>query len=178
MKKQMVTFALLLTAMASAQSPTRIPLLQGAALIERAQNSLLIYAPTMQNGDVTAAYRKALTRQVTTVIITTSRAVQQGGRNERVVQVAFAGYDTQAAKLYAPNITNAADSVPFVVIDEAFALVGVNLTRVPLPGDPITVDLVRDPRVVSALTQWVKGNARANPEVDLKKWLAQRLKRS
>ncbi|MBZ9752202.1 hypothetical protein GO986_12285 [Deinococcus sp. HMF7620] len=177
MKRFGVVLTLLLSPTASAQTSMQVPVLQAATLIERAQNSLLIYAPTMQNSDVTSAYRKALVRQVATVIITTPQAVQKGGRNERVVQVAFAGYDTQVAKLYAPKITNAAESVPFVVVDEAFALVGTNLTQVPLPGDPVSVSLVRDPKVVASLAQWVKSNARANPPVDLQQWLAQRLKR-
>ncbi|GAA5512532.1 hypothetical protein Dcar01_01246 [Deinococcus carri] len=178
MKKWNCVLVLILTTTATAQGPLQVPLPEAAHLITRAQNSLLIYAPTMRNPEVTAAYRQAMTRDVTTVIITTPEAVTQGTRNERVMQVAFAGYDTNVTRLYAPKVTNAASSVPFVVVDEAFALVGRNLTQIPLPGDSVQVNLVRDPKVVGALVKWVKANARANPQVDLLKWFSSRLKRS
>ncbi|MHA0044287.1 hypothetical protein [Deinococcus sp. PEB2-63] len=154
-----------------------VSLEEAVKLIARSQSTLRIYAPTMQNPDVTAAYRQAIVRRVLAVIVTTPDAVHQGERNERVVQVAFAGYDTQSAQLYAPKILNAAASVPFVVVDDAFALIGQNLTRVPLPGDPVTVQFTRDPKVVAALVTWVKANAKAAKPVDLKQWLSSRISR-
>lgn len=178
MKKLCCVLTLMLVTTAGAQASPRVALNVAVNLIARAQNSLLIYAPTMQNPEVTTAYRQAVARDVTTVIITTPEAVRQGSRNERVVQVAFAGWDTEVTQLYAPNVTNAATSVPFVVIDETFALVGRNLTRIPLPGDSVQVDLVRDPKIVASLVKWVKANAQANPQVDLLKWFSNRLKRS
>lgn len=178
MKKLGCLLALVLTTTAGAQASPRVALNVAASLIARAQNSLLIYAPTMQNPEVATAYRQAVARDVTTVIITTPEAVQQGSRNERVVQVAFAGWDTKVTQLYAPKVTNAATSVPFVVIDGSFALVGRNLTQIPLPGDSVQVNLVRDPKVVASLMKWVKANAQANPQVDLLKWFSGRLKRS
>lgn len=178
MKKPGCLLALVLATTAGAQASPRVALNVAASLIARAQNSLLIYAPTMQNPEVATAYRQAATRDVTTVIITTPEAVHQGSRNERVVQVAFAGWDTKATQLYAPKVTNAATSVPFVIIDGTFALVGRNLTRIPLPGDSVQVNLVRDPKVVASLVKWVGANAQANPQVDLQKWFSSRLKRS
>lgn len=177
MKKLCCVLALVVATTAGAQASPRVTLNVAVNLITRAQNSLLIYAPTMQNPEVTTAYRQVATRDVTTVIITTPEAVQQGSRNERVVQVAFAGWDTKTTQLYAPKVTNAANSVPFVVIDETFALVGRNLTQIPLPGDSVQVDLVRDPKIVASLVKWVGANAQANPQVDLLKWFSNRLKR-
>lgn len=177
MKKMSCLLSLVLATAAGAQATPRVPLNVAASLIARAQNSLLIYAPTMQNPEVATAYRQAVTRDVTTVIISTPEAVQRGSRNERVVQVAFAGWDTKVTQLYAPKVTNAASSVPFVVIDETFALVGRNLTQIPLPGDSVQVNMVRDPKVVASLVKWVKANAQTNPQVDLLRWFSNRLKR-
>ena len=174
--KPILLSVLLLSAHAAAQDRA-VSLDEAVKLIGQAQSSLLIYAPTMQNPSVTASYRRAINSLVQVTIITSPQAVNTPGPAERVMPVAFAGYTTKTTTVYAPQIKNLSDSVPFVVVDRRFALAGVNLVQLPLPGDPTTVGLIRDPATVSNLTNWVLANAKANPPVDLLKWFSSHLKR-
>ena len=176
MKTHLAILPILLMGQVTAQT-TSLSLSEGTRLLAKAQSTLLIYAPAMRNPEVTASYRKAIGNRVAATIVTSPEAVRGGGPTERVMQVAFAGYDTGVTAVYAPTIQNVKQSVPFVVVDNAYALVGWNLVSVPLPGDDMGVKLVRDPKTVASLSRWVVANARANPKVDLLRWFGRHFRR-
>ncbi|GAA5501045.1 hypothetical protein Dxin01_00776 [Deinococcus xinjiangensis] len=177
MKIKWFLLAALTHASAAVAQDQNISITEAAKLIGQAQGTLLIYAPTMQSPEITSGYRKAIGKMVTVTIITSPQAVANPTAAERVMPVAFAGYESKNTTVYAPTIKNLNDSVPFVVVDRKFALAGINLVQVPLPGDAAQIKLIRTPATVNSLASWVIANAKANTPVDLLKWFGRHIQR-
>lgn len=182
MNKVRNTITLALTLAAGIGEARGVSLGQGdvVRLMAQARGEIRIYAPLLRRLDTAVALKSAMGRGVKVVLITTPETLEPALAGDRTLGVAWAGWGqdpaSRLARVYAPQVTNAAESEAFALLDSKVALVGNGLIYDGPAAQTGGVTFEGDQARVRSLARWTNAVEKQGREVDLVAWLRERYK--